>query len=169
MYQSRSLSRHFVVADAAPLIYGSTREINYCFPQSLFCLYLPRRPSAASFFAFFSEVDEVWEMGLFCWKMWCEIRPMSMKCKYFQDQITPWFCEEAIWNNASHFPRSLRFVPTTTPKFVWFKSPVELQNLLSRICEYWELCMQMIWERSSVSCAAPPARSISGMHVISQM
>ena len=117
---------------------------------------------------FFSEVDEVWEMGLFCWKMWCEIRPMSMKCKYFQDQITPWFCEEAIWNNASHFPRSLRFVPTTTPKFVWFKSPVELRNLLSRICEYWELCMQMTWERSSISCAAP-ASSISGMHVISQM
>ena len=51
MYQSRSLSRHhFVVADAAPLIYGGAREINYCFPQSLFCLYLAAAPSAASLF-----------------------------------------------------------------------------------------------------------------------
>ena len=54
MYQSRSLSRHhFVVADATPLIYGGAREINYCFPQSLFCLYLAAAASVASFFAFF--------------------------------------------------------------------------------------------------------------------
>ena len=67
MYQSRSLSRHhFVVADAAPLIYCGVREINYCFPQSLFCLYVlgaARRPSLFSML--FLEVDEVWEMGLF--------------------------------------------------------------------------------------------------------
>ena len=59
MYQSRSLSRHFVVADAAPLIYGTTREINYCFPQSLFCLYLPRRPLLPSLLFFGSW----WSVG----------------------------------------------------------------------------------------------------------
>ena len=157
MYQSRSLFRHhFVVADAAPLIYGGVREINYCFPQSLFCLYLVPA-SAASSFAFFGSW---WSVGNWAFLLENVMRNKAhaWNANIFKTKYRLGSAKKQFGIIPPIYPD--RYVPSVPkPKFVWFKSPVELQNLLSRICEYWELCMQMTWERSSsISCAAPTSQ-----------